>query len=184
MPQWLSGRGSDLQIKRLLGQISLKPDNYFSVGIVVIIRAHKRSLRRLCFYTCLSVILFTGGVPGQVHPQAGTPPWVGTPWAGTPQADTPSQAGTPPGRYTSPQAGTPPPQVQAGTPPPRQVHLPPGRYPPRQVHPLRQVHPQAGTPLRQVHPLGRYTPPLGRYTTPLGRYTTPRQVLFFFKFLY
>ena len=29
-----------------------------------LITARKRSLRRLCFYTCLSVILFTGGVPG------------------------------------------------------------------------------------------------------------------------
>ena len=26
-----------------------------------IFTAHKRSLQRLCFYTCLSVILFTGG---------------------------------------------------------------------------------------------------------------------------
>ena len=30
-----------------------------------VITARKRSLRRLCFYTCLSVILFTGG--GGVH---------------------------------------------------------------------------------------------------------------------
>ena len=37
----------------------------------------------------LSVILFMGGVPGQV------PPWVGTPLAGTPP-----WAGTSPGRYT------------------------------------------------------------------------------------
>ena len=43
-------------------------------SIVCLITARKRSLRRLCFYTCLSVILFTEGVPGQVHPQAGTPP--------------------------------------------------------------------------------------------------------------
>ena len=57
-----------------------------------IVTARKRNLRRLCFYTCLSVILFTGQVPpsppsGQVHPQAGTPPKAGTPhpWAGTPQ---------------------------------------------------------------------------------------------------
>ena len=39
-----------------------------------IFTARKRSLQRLCFYTCLSVILFTWGrVPGQVHPRAGTP---------------------------------------------------------------------------------------------------------------
>ena len=30
-------------------------------GIRTIITARKRSLRRLCFYTCMSVILFTGG---------------------------------------------------------------------------------------------------------------------------
>ena len=50
----------------------------------------------------VSVILLTGGIPGQVHPLAGTPHLAGTPWAGTP-----------PGRYTSlarynPRAGTPP----------------------------------------------------------------------------
>ena len=35
----------------------------FALGMksVDIITARKRSLRRLCFYTCLSVILFTGG---------------------------------------------------------------------------------------------------------------------------
>ena len=44
-----------------------------------IFTARKRSLQRLCFYTCLSVILFTvGRVPGQVHPRAGTPLWAGT----------------------------------------------------------------------------------------------------------
>ena len=43
----------------------------------MIITAHKRSLRRLCFYTCLSVFLFTVGEylgrypPGQVHPPLG-----------------------------------------------------------------------------------------------------------------
>ena len=35
-----------------------------SAEIKPIFTARKRSLRRLCFYTCLSVILFTGGVPG------------------------------------------------------------------------------------------------------------------------
>ena len=63
---------------------------------IFLITARKRSLQMLCFYTCLSVILFTGGeylgryppgrytpqqvhplgryTPQQVHPQAGTPP--------------------------------------------------------------------------------------------------------------
>ena len=85
----------------------------------LIFTARKRSLRRLCFYTCLSVhrgeylgrhpswadTPLTGTPPGQVHPWAGTP----TPWAGTPNSP---QAGTPPGRYT-----------------------PLGGYTPRQVHP-------------------------------------------------
>ena len=116
VPQWLSGRGSGLQIKRLHGQISLEPGNYFSVGIVVIITPHKRSLRRLCFCTCLSVILFTGVVPGQVHAQAGTPPrQVHLPQAGTPHAGTPpGQVHPPLGRYTTPRQVHHPPAVHGG----------------------------------------------------------------------
>ena len=94
----------------------------------------------------LSVILSTGGVPGQV------PPGRHTPWAGTPSPlgrSTSLGRYTPLGRYTS-QAGTPP---GSGTPSStrytpldqvpaldQQVHLP-GRYPPGQVHPPRQVPP-------------------------------------------
>ena len=59
-----------------------------------IFTARKRSLRGLCFYTCLSVILFT----------------VGSTWAGTP----PPARYTPPGRYIP----------QEGTPPPGKVHPP------------------------------------------------------------
>ena len=75
----------------------------------LVFTARKRSLRRLCFYTCLSFCSRGGGT-----------------WAGTP-----------PGRYP-PLAGTLPGQVHplAGTPPPGQVH-PPGRYtpsPPPAVH--------------------------------------------------
>ena len=85
--------------------------------------ARKRSLRRLCFYTCLSVILFTGGeVPGQVHPPGRyTPPWAGT---HPPRAGTPPDRYTPLGRYT-PLAGTPPRQVHplADTPTPEQCML-------------------------------------------------------------
>ena len=72
-----------------------------------IFTARKRSLRRLCFYTCLSVLLFTGGeYLGRYTPQAGIPP---TPLGRyTPlgqvhppgQVHLPSGAGTPPGRYT------------------------------------------------------------------------------------
>ena len=38
------------------------------IGCAPIFTARKRSLRRLCFYTCLSVILFTGGCLGP-HPR-------------------------------------------------------------------------------------------------------------------
>ena len=119
-----------------------------------IFTTRKRSLRRLCFYTCLSVILFTGG--GEyLGRYAGTyPPGPGTPLG----------PGTPPGtRYTPwDQVHPAGPGTPAGT-----------RYTPRdQVHPLLdqvhlirdQIHPQA---------LGSGTPPRTRYT-PLavhaGRY--------------
>ena len=66
----------------------------------MIITTHKRSLRRLCFYTCLSDILFTGG--GSTL--AGTPPR---------QVHAPLQAGTPlgavhAGRYGQQAGGTHP----------------------------------------------------------------------------
>ena len=96
----------------------------FSARELEIISARKRSLRRLCFYTCLSVILFTGGVPAggcllhcmlgytnplwagtptpwQVHPLAGTPGRYTPSWQVPPCSGTPWQA-TPPGRYTPP----------------------------------------------------------------------------------
>ena len=100
---------------------------FLSFSLSCIFTARKRSLRRLCFYTCLSVILFTGGeVPGQVPPRQVHPP----------------SRYTPSGRYNPP-AGTPPPQ--AGTPL-RQVPSP------RQVHPPDRYTPQAGTSPGQVHP--------------------------------
>ena len=83
----------------------------------------KRSLRRLCFYTCLSI---HRGSTWAGASRAGTP--LGTcQQVHHPLAGTPPRAGTPPGRYI-PQAGTPPGQVH-----------PLGRYTPR--------HPWAGTPL-------------------------------------
>ena len=53
-----------------------------------IITARKRSLRRFCFYTCLSVILFAGGclpqcILGYTSPEADTP-GKQTPWKQTP----------------------------------------------------------------------------------------------------
>ena len=61
-----------------------------------IFTARKRSLRRLCFYTCLSVILFTWGVclsacwDSSPHPQEQTPLGADTPRSRHPGADTPS----------------------------------------------------------------------------------------------
>ena len=65
-----------------------------------IFTARKQSLRRLCFYACLSVILFTRGsasVSRQPHPQTDCP------WEQAPLPPPPSPvegAGTPPGADT------------------------------------------------------------------------------------
>ena len=78
--------------------------------------ARKRSLQRLCFYTCLSVILFTrGGLPQCMlgyHPQG----------AGTPRKQIPPWTRHPPGAAPPPGAD-PPDQAPPGTrPPSRAVH--------------------------------------------------------------
>ena len=69
--------------------------SYCTISNIYIVTARKRSLRRLCFYTCLSVhggeYLGRYTPPGQVHSRAGTPPGRYTPRAGTPP-----WAGTPP----------------------------------------------------------------------------------------
>ena len=81
------------------------------------ITARKRSLRRLCFYTCLSVL-------------RGRSTWEGTPWQVHP-----------PGMYTPPRQVHPPDRY----PPPGQV--PPGRYTHRRRYTPGQVHtPLAGMP--------------------------------------
>ena len=125
--------------------------------------ARKRSLRRLCFYTCLSFCSRGGGVypsmqwaniiqtlsgadtplgrhtPGQTHP------WADTPWADThlgrhPQADNlPGQTPPPTGRYPCPLCRHPPRQT------------PPGRHPPGQTPLLGRL------PFWAV-PLSRQTP--------------------------
>ena len=67
-----------------------------------IFTARKRSLRRLCFYTCLSVILFTGGavsvsVHAGIHPPEQTPLGADTP-LGSRQ---PRREQTPPGQLSN-----------------------------------------------------------------------------------
>ena len=82
------------------------------------ITAHKRSLQRLCFYSCLSVILFTGG-SASVH--AGIPPGTRhSPPARSrhPQEQTPRGPGTPTcavhaGRYGQQARGTHPTGMQS-----------------------------------------------------------------------
>ena len=127
----------------------------FSFVLFGIITVRKRSLRGLCFYACLSVILFTGGStwagtpPGQVHPLG----------PGIPLGPGPPRTRYIPRDQVHPQG--------PGTPK-DQVHFPGTRYTPPwdQVHPLGpgtppwdQVHPQD-----QVHPPGPGTPPVTRYT--------------------
>ena len=56
-----------------------------------LITARRRSLRRLCFHTCLSVILFTGGCLPQCILGYTPPPRADTPWG----ADTPPATDTP-----------------------------------------------------------------------------------------
>ena len=67
------------------------------IQLISIFTARKRCLRRLCFYTCLSVILFTGGVSASVHAGIHTSP---PPGSRHPhpreQADIPPQEQTPP----------------------------------------------------------------------------------------
>ena len=139
-----------------------------------------------CFYTCLSVTLFTGGEylvrytpPRQVHPRTRYNP--GTSY--TPQAGNPWD-------QAHPQAGTPPDQAHpSGRDTQRTRYtLPRTRYTLcNQVNPLgRSPQDQVPPPQDQVHPLGRCTPPgqipPGRFPRgagtppPTGSRYTPRQV--------
>ena len=83
-----------------------------------IFTARKRSLRRLCFYTCLLFILFTGGVYPRHPPGRHAPPA-----RHHPPGQTPPRADTPLGRYP---------------------HL--GRHPPGQTPPLGRHPPGLSTP--------------------------------------
>ena len=114
------------------------------------ITARKRSLRRLCFYTCLSV-------------HRGRSTWAGTPWqVHPPGMYTPPRQVHPPDRYPLlgryPQAGTP---TGAGTPP-GQVHtpwagMPPGRNTPWTGTPHTTVHLGYGQQSGGTHPTGMHS---------------------------
>ena len=88
-----------------------------------IFTARKRSLRRLCFYTCLSVILFTGGMSASVHD--------GIPWKQTPLRSRPPWEADPHGNRHHP-----PPLREAD--PPRKQTPPGSRHPPgKQILPVQ-----------------------------------------------
>ena len=100
---WLLKRGF-LSQRLVTCRWSLRPCFFGSVprlsSSCIIFTARKRSLRRLCFYTYLSVILFTGEYLGR-YPLAGTPPGRGTPPRQVhPPGRYPTWAGTPRARYT------------------------------------------------------------------------------------
>ena len=111
-----------------------------------IFTARKRSLRRLCFYTCLSFILFTGGV-GIPACNGPTPPpeWRTTTPPNPPQMETPRMEKQPPPQMENPPPDGEPPTPPDGEPPngePPQMEKPP-RWrtipPPMENHPLPMV---------------------------------------------
>ena len=122
--------------------------------VFLLFTTRKRSLRRLCFYTCLSVILFRGCLPqcilGYTSPRQ-------TPLSRHPPRQTPPQADTP-GRHPSHQQ-TPP---RADTPQ-EQTPSPSGADTPREQTPLQQ------TPPYPVHS-GRYRQQAGG-THPTGMHS-------------
>ena len=87
--------GSSISILSLINRIFVKCHGFAELHALdfhiacqrtcgkVMFTARKRSLQRLCFYTCMSVILFTGGCLPQYMlgytPQEQTPPRADTP---------------------------------------------------------------------------------------------------------
>ena len=129
--------------------------------LIQFITARKQSLRRLCFYTCLSV--HRGEYLGRYPP--------GTRY--TPGRYTPPGSGTPPWDQV-----TPPDQVHPPQPPPGTRYTPPGiRYTPTgpgtpnpqwdQVHPDWDQVQSTGTRYIQS-PMGPGTPPPPREQCVLG----------------
>ena len=112
----------------------------------------KRSLRRLCFYTCLSFILFTGGGRGGWYPsmQWANPPPDGEPPPSPPQMENhhpPPLDGEPPlGGEPPPPPGMEnhppsPPEWRTTTTPPRMENPPRDGEPPPDGHCAGGTHP-------------------------------------------
>ena len=129
------------------------------------ITARKRSLRRLCFYRCLSV--HRGGVR--------------VTW---PTTHAPPQPRTPPGNHARPPATTHAPR-QPCTPPhwqpctPRQPRMPPGNH----ARPLATMHAPPGNHARP--PSNHACPPATTHTPPSqSRYRKSTFFTSFFEYLY
>ena len=123
-------------------------------GLVHFLSPANKVWGKVIFYTCLSVILFTGGeYLGRYPPGPGTPPH---------QVHPPDQV-HPRDQVHSPGPGTPP-----GT---RYTHLWPGTPPRDQVHPTgTRYTPGPDTPGTRYTPQSRYPPGAG---TPRSRHTPP-----------
>ena len=134
----------------------------------MIITARKRSLRRLCFYRCLSV--HGGGCLPQCmlgcHPPEADPPG-----ADTPPEQTLPRGRHPPGSRHPPEADTP----QEADTPPRSRH-PWSRHTPLEADPpgADMPPPQKQTP---SSPLGADTPTPQKQTPPLEADTPPQSML-------
>ena len=123
----------------------------FSTNGHVMFLLSATKLRRLCFYTCRSVILFTGG-SASVH--AGIqPPRPGTPRPGTPRPGTPSE-------QTPPRSRHPPDQAPQQEQTPLRSRHPPDQAPPwEQTHTPWTRHPPAETATAAdgMHPTGMHS---------------------------
>ena len=115
--------------------------------MIVVVTARKRSLRRLCFYICLSFCSQGEGVC--LSACWDTPPGAETPGSRHPREQTPPRQTAPRSRHHPPGADTTP---QEQTSPKEQTpqwsrHLPGSRHPPKSRHTPGSRH----TPSDTVH---------------------------------
>ena len=98
------------------------------VPLIAIFTTRKRSLRRLCFYTCLSFCPWEGGglpqyMLGYHPPRPGTPPLRAVPLDQAPPRAVPLDQAPPP-QSSPPGPGTPQSSPPRPGPPPDQAHTP------------------------------------------------------------
>ena len=144
------------------------------------ITACKRSLRRLCFYTCLS-FCSQRGVSASVHAGIHTPPWEQT----FPRSRNPPGADTLMGSRNPPGSRQPQSRPSRGRNPPGSRH-PRSRHPPgeqkapwEQTPPWSRNHPGADTPLGAdtlpEQTPQEQTPPARGADTPRSRHPPPQE---------